>query len=217
MATPPPLPNRGKGLAIRQFTSPVPYQFDNMPGMPSRPDNPNPRPADPNNPNEVAISLRDVDRAKGNVVGRWIIFNSQAINKARFDYQTDLRTGERLNVGTIKIEYINLKLCGFPDRSLADFLDIFESSSKGRFNWEEIRGPGPSVAGKSKWTFYTIRDKVLTPAQVKKLQKSRAPIGAAQKRRTYTKGGQRNVFGKGGRRVKPLSQLKLKVRRNKTI
>lgn len=199
-------------MAIRQFTSPIPYQFDNMPGMPSRPDRP---PTDPNAPTDsqgTFISLRDVDRAKGNVVGRWIIFNSQVIEKARFDYQYDLQTGERRNVGVIKIEYITLKMCGFPDRSLADFLDIIESSSKGRFNWNEIRGPGPSVEGQSLWPFYVIKDKSRTPKEVKRIQATRAPIGAAQKRRTYTRGGQRNVFGKGGRRVKPLAKLKLRKR-----
>src|SRR5689334_7269904 len=93
------------------------------------------------------VSTRDVQRASGSTYNQWIATNSTNVNRMRYDPDIDPHTGGNLGHGTITIEFLDLSMYKYPGRSVADWLDLFESSSKGRFAYYQIRGAGPSRKG----------------------------------------------------------------------
>jgi len=133
---------------------------------------------------------------RGSVFNQWISVNSTNVNRIRCDPDIDLKTGDQLGTGTISIEFLSLALYEYPNRPLNDFLDLFTSSSKGRYTYYEVRGPGPSMQGMGLWQpFVKIRGPVRTPAQVRELAKARKPRTERQRRRFYNVGGRRNAGG----------------------
>ena len=100
--------------------------------------------------------------------------------------------------GTITIEFLSGATYAYANRPVADWLDLFESSSKGRFVYFEVRGPGPSRKGMGIWSSVKIRDAWRTAAEVRRMAQARRPMTAKQRQRTYTRGGKRGGYGAGG-------------------
>lgn len=172
MATPPPLPSRPAGANPSNFPA-----------------------------SARAISTRDVQRASGRTEGVWVYFDSTNVYAAKVDAGTDSKGG-KTGKGTITIEFLNGAQYEYPDRPMGDWLDLVESSSKGRFTYFEVRGPGKSVPGMGLWKpFKKVRGPTRTAAQVAAMKAAREPRHAAQQRRTYTRGGNRGAYGAGGRRL----------------
>lgn len=146
-------------------------------------------------PSSQAESDRNVTRARGKVTGIWVSVNSTNVNRVRFDPEYDLN-GNTTGMGTITIEFLSLAMYEYAGRSLADYIDIIESSSKGRFAYYEIRGAGPSRPGMGIWPSVRLRgpQRKVTSA----MRGARAPRTAAQRQRTYTVGGRRGAYGAGG-------------------
>lgn len=159
--------------------------------------------ADPANfsANAQRISTRDVQRAVGRSEGVWFEFDSQALMGGKVDPEYDL-DGKKTGRGLITIEYVSGAVWEFADRPMSDWYDLIESSSKGRFNYYEVRGPGPSRKGMGLWKPATeIKKAWRSSAEIAAIRYRREPRTRAQKRRTYTKGGRRQAFGAGGQRV----------------
>lgn len=106
--------------------------------------------------------------------------------------------GGKATMGVIEIEFLSGATYQYHNRPIADFMDMVESSSKGRFTYYEVRGPGPSRPGMGIWPSIKVRDGWRTAAEVRRMAHARRPRTAAQAKRTYTRGGQRGAFGKGG-------------------
>lgn len=117
----------------------------------------------------------------------------------RMDRDSDGQGG-KAQTGVITVEFVSGETWQYPNRSIADFVDMVESSSKGRFAYYEIRGPGPSsqVKGRGLWPGTKIRDAWRSAAEIKRIRHARRPITAAQKQRTYTRYGKRGGYGAGG-------------------
>lgn len=179
MATPPPLPPR-RSLPPTSFGIPEPGRRGALP--PALPGE-GPTSFDPSG---TVRSDRDIQEARGRTFGVWVSVNSQALNRIRFDPEYDLQ-GKLTGRGTITIEYLNLSQYEFPNRLNSEWFDLFESSSKGRYNWYRIRGH---------WPHRMIRgpQRRVTAA----MRRARAPQTAAQARRTFTSGGRRGAYGQGG-------------------
>ncbi len=105
-------------------------------------------------------------------------------------------------VGTIKIEFLNGAEWTYPGRSASDWLDLIESSSKGRYAYYQIRGPGPSRKGMGLWHGFESRPAWRSSAEVARMKRAREPVGRRQKRRLFTVGGKRNAYGAGGKMVR---------------
>lgn len=161
--------------------------------------------ADPRNfsANAQRISTRDVQRAVGRTTGVWVEFDSTNVMRAMVEPQYDL-DGKMTGVGTITIEFLNGAQYEYADRPMGDWFDLIESSSKGRFTYYEVRGEGKSVPGMGLWKpCRKIRNATRSAAEVARIKARREPRTAAQKRRTYTRGGKRGAYGAGGRRIRP--------------
>lgn len=179
------------------------------PSLPSR-SGPPPLPgrdvqADPRNFSGDAqrISTRDVQRAVGRMEGVWVDFDSQNVERARVDPDYDL-DGKKTGTGTIIIQFLNGWEYTYDNRPMGDWLDLVESSSKGRFTYFEVRGAGPSIEGRTIWPYSKKRKFAeRSAAQIEAMVRRRAPRTAAQKRRTYTRGGKRQAYGAGGRSIRP--------------
>jgi len=137
------------------------------------------------------ISSRDVQRATGRTQGVWVSTNSTWVDRMRFDPEYDL-DGNKTGRGIITIEFIDLSMFEYPDRSAADWMDLFESSSKGRFVYYAASG----------WAYKQLRKASLRGPALAAKKASRAPRGSRQKRRTFTVGGKRGAFGAGGKRAR---------------
>lgn len=149
------------------------------------------------------VSGRDVTRATGRTHGVWVAFTSTNVERAKVDPQYDLK-GELTGVGTITIQFLNGSQYEYADRPMSDWMDLIESSSKGRFTYYDVRGPGKSVPGMGLWKpCVQIGKPTRTPAEVAALAAKRQPRTAAQKRRTFTRGGKRQAYGAGGHWVRP--------------
>lgn len=138
------------------------------------------------------ISSRDVQRASGRTQGVWISTNSQFVDRMRFDPEYDL-DGNKTGRGVIVIEYIDLSMFEYPDRSMSEWMDLFESSSKGRYAKYIVIDGG--------WPYKTLRKGLLRGPALAAKKASRAPRGSRQKRRSFTVGGKRHAYGKGGKRL----------------
>lgn len=134
----------------------------------------------------------------GNVFNRWIGTNSTNVNRIRCEPYTD-KDGNQTGLGDIYVEFLSLALYKYPGRPLNDFLDLFTSSSKGRYTYYEVRGSGPSVEGKSIWPFVKLRGPQRTPAEVRRLAAKREPLGGLPALRYYNVGGRYQAGGAGGR------------------
>lgn len=128
----------------------------------------------------------------GGVFEIWISTNSTNVNRIRCDRDRD-RDGNPQKTGTITIEFLDLSLYEYPDRPLNDFLDLMTSSSKGRYAYYEVRGPGPSKPGMGIWPFRKLRgpQRKVTEA----MKEARQPRTEEQKRRFYNVGGRRRAGG----------------------
>ena len=178
MATPPPLPG------IRR-AGPPPLPGKGPPPLSSQRSGINAF-----DPQATQRSDRDIKEARGRNEGVWVSVDSTNVNRVRFDPEYDL-DGKKTGMGEIQIEFLNLSLYSYPNRPASDFLDIIESSSKGRFVYYEAR---PS------WPFKRLRG----PQRkvTREMIAARSPRTAAQKRRTYTVGGRRGSHGAGGARIR---------------
>lgn len=181
---PPSLPSRGNG---------------GPPSLPSRGAGPDIR-ADPRNFAAQAerISTRDVERAAGRTEGVWFAFDSTNVEMAMVEPEYDLQ-GQKTGVGIITIRFINGWEYEYPNRPMGDWLDLIESQSKGRFTYYEVRGEGPSVEGHTIWP-YSRKSKWIdrTAEEIARMVEQREPRTAKHQERTYTRGGKRQAFGKGG-------------------
>ncbi len=155
--------------------------------------------ADPRvfDPNAERISTRDVQRATGRSEGVWIHFDSTNVYAAKVDPEYDLN-GKKTGVGTIYIEFLSGAVYEYQNRPMGDWFDLIESSSKGRFTYYEVRGPGKSVPGMGLWPSTKIREATRSAETVAKMRKQREPRTEQQKKRTYTRGGKRGAYGAGG-------------------
>jgi hypothetical protein len=160
--------------------------------------------ADPRNfsQNASRISTRDVQRATGATYGVWVEFDSTNVLRAKVDPQYDL-DGKLTGVGLITVEFLSGATYEYDDRPMSDWFDLIESSSKGRFCYFEVRGPGPSRPGMGIWSHRQISGPTRSAAQVAAMVGNRQPRTREQKRRTYTRGGKRGAYGAGGRRIRP--------------
>lgn len=172
------------------------------PPLPSRP-NPSgrlPEGAIPGNfsPLGLRISTRDVQRATGSMEGMWVSFDSTNVEMAKVIPNTDGKGG-KTGTGTITIRFINGWEYEYQNRPMADWYDLVESSSKGRFTYYEVRGPGKSVSGQTLWP-YSRKTKWIdrSAAEIARMKAAREPMHAEQQRRTYTRGGKRGAYGAGG-------------------
>lgn len=180
--------------------------------LPSRSSGPPPLPsrlpggADPRNfsPDAQRISTRDVQRASGRTEGVWVEFDSTNVERAKVDPDYNL-DGKKTGTGTITIQFLNGSIYEYPDRPMGDWIDLIESSSKGRFTYFEVRGPGPSRKGMGIWTHRQIQQATRTAAEVAAMVAARQPRTREQKRRTYTRGGKRAAYGAGGRYIRPMA------------
>lgn len=160
---------------------------------------PGPLPPGDFDSNADRLSSRLMDNLPdGKVFGIWIATNSTNVNRIKCDPDLD-RQGNQTGTGTIYIEFLSLALYKYPGRPLNDFLDLFTSSSKGRFTYYEVRGPGPSAEGKSIWPFVKLRGPQRTPEQVRELAAKREPLGGLPALRYYNVGGKYQAGGRGGR------------------
>lgn len=173
-AVPPPLPSRSRDAYA------TPSQFD---------------------PNRGRISTRDVQRASGQTYSVWVSVNSTNVNRMKYEPDRDSEGNQKAQ-GTIWIEFLSGATYAYPNRPLADWIDLFESSSKGRFVFWEVRGPGPSRQGMGIWPSIKIRDGWRTSSEIKSMQRKRQPVTAQQRKRTYTRHGQRGAYGKGGVKIR---------------
>lgn len=126
------------------------------------------------------ISTRDVQRASGRTYSQWVSTTSQWVNRMRFDPEYELETGDMTGRGTITIEFIDLSMFEYPDRSAADWLDIFTSSSKGRFMHGVVIG---------NWKYIQLKKASRSSAEVRRMAAIRAPRGQRQGKRSYVAGG----------------------------
>jgi hypothetical protein len=145
----------------------------------------------------TVTSDRDVQRASGRTTGVWVQVSSTNVEMMKVEPEYNL-DGELTGVGTITIQFLNGAQYEYPDRPMADWYDLVESSSKGRKTYWDVRGPGRSRKGMGIWPFRQIRSATRTPAQVAALAGRRQPQTAAQRARRFTRGGKRNAFGAGG-------------------
>jgi hypothetical protein len=157
-----------------------------MPALPSRGQTPQ------------RFSGRDAGPATGKNEGVWVAFASTNVMQARADPQYDL-DGQKTGVGTITIEFLDGSQYEYDDRPMGDWYDLVESSSKGRFAYYEVRGPGKSRPGMGLWKpCRQIRKATRTAAQVAALRADRQPRGPKQRQRRFTVSGRRNAYGAGG-------------------
>lgn len=143
-----------------------------------------------------AYSSREAEFARNRTYSRWVAANSTWVNRMRFDPQFDF-DGDPTGQGTITIEFLDLSMFEYEGRSTADWLDILESSSKGRYAYYVIL--------KRRWPYTQLKKASRTSREVHEIAEKRNPRTKKQKRRTFTVGGQRNAFGKGGKRLKKRS------------
>ncbi len=147
------------------------------------------------------ISTRDVARGTGKLFGDWVNFDSTNVMRAKYEPNVD-SAGNRQPIGTIWIEFVSGAEYRYRNRAAGDFMDLVESSSKGTFAYDEIRGPGKSIPGMGKWKpCEKIRSAWRSRAEQNEIKRKRQPIGAKQRARTYTRGGKRNAFRLGGART----------------
>lgn len=160
--------------------------------------------ADPSNFSAGAqrISTRDVQRAGGRTFGVWVHFDSTNVYAAKVDPDYDLE-GKLVGTGTITIEFLNGSRYAYPDRPMGDWFDLIESSSKGRFTYYEVRGPGPSRKGMGIWNHVELNGPTRSADAVARMKAAREPRHAQQKKRTYTRHGKRGAYGAGGQRIRP--------------
>jgi len=178
----------------------LPERSTQPPALPAR----LPGGADPANfpASAQRISTRDVQRSSGRTEGVWVHFDSTNVEMAKVDPQYDLQ-GKKTGVGTITVQFLSGAQYEYPDRTMGDWHDLVESSSKGRYTYFTVRGPGPSHPGMGLWPFRQLRSATRSPAEVAALVARRQPRTAEQRRRTFTRGGKRGAFGAGGRSVRP--------------
>jgi hypothetical protein len=149
-------------------------------------------------------SSRSVNRQTGRTENVWFSFSSTNVNKAKVDPDYDLESGKKLGTGTITIEFVSGATYEYADRPMSDWYDLITSSSKGRFSYFEVRGPGRSRKGQGVWKpCVQILQAWRSKAEVRAIKAARQPLTAKHKLRTYTRGGQMNAFGKGGKRIRP--------------
>lgn len=162
--SPPPLPSRGGPPPLPGIRTPDVYagreQIDG---------------------DHQRISTRDVQRASGRTYGVWVSTTSQWVNRMRYDPEYDLQTGYTTGRGTITIEFLDLSMFEYPDRSAADWIDLFSSSSKGRFVYYAAKG----------WTYRQLKKASRSSREVARLSALRAPRGQRQGKRSYVAGGKR--------------------------
>lgn len=168
-AVPPPLPPRGT-------PPPLPGQLNFQSGQQQ--------------------STRDVPfLAGGAILNQWIaIPDSTNVNRIRCDQDIDLN-GNRLPTGTIYIEFLNLSLYQYNNRPMNDFVDLFTSSSKGRYTHFEVRGPGPSRPGMGIWPAIKLRGPLRSAAQTRRIARARQPRTQVQRLRYYNVGGRARAGG----------------------
>lgn len=125
-------------------------------------------------------------RPVGNIFGQWVAVNSTNVNRIRCDQDTDA-SGNRLPTGTVLIEFLDLSLYEYKPVPLNSYLDLFSSSSKGRYvHYQVIPGwPKPTK----------LRGPQRSSAEVRALRGSRQPRNEQQRRRYYNVGGRRNAGG----------------------
>ena len=147
-------------------------------------------------PNARVHSGRDVPFLPGGqLFGQWVSVNSTNVNRIMFEQDTD-QQGNRLPTGSIYIEFLSLALYKYPGRTAGEFMDLFTSSSKGRFSYYQVRGPGPSVEGMGLWQpFIKLRGASRSASEVRRLAQARQPRTERQRRRFYNVGGRRNAGG----------------------
>ncbi len=147
------------------------------------------------------ISTRDVARGTGKLFGDWVNFDSTNVMRAKYEPNVDSQ-GNRQPIGTIWIEFVSGAEYKYRNRPAGDFMDLVESSSKGRFSYYEVRGEGPSHKGMGLWKpCEQTRQAWRSKAEQASIRKKRQPVGAKQQQRTYTRGGKRRAFGAGGKRL----------------
>jgi len=185
---PPPLPTRvPPPLPSRRPTSvpPLPHQPPPLPGE---------RPGE-FDPFADVQSGRDVPALPGGaILGRWVAVNSTNVNRIMAEQDVD-GYGRRLPTCTIYIEFLSLALYKYPNRPLGDFLDLYTSSSKGRFCYYEVRGPGTDGPGMGKWPCVRLRGPQRSAVRVRQLARNRQPKTHAQALRYYTVGGKARAGG----------------------
>lgn len=154
-------------------------------------------------PNRVGnrVSTRDVKRVSGSIYGVDFFPNSTNVNRMRCDRDVDAN-GEPLNKGTITIEFLSGATYKYADRPITDWMDLVESSSKGRFTYFEVRGPGKSRKGMGIWSGVMVRPAFRSKSEVADMRRKREPVTAEQRKRTYTRGGRRGAYGAGGVRIR---------------
>jgi len=149
-------------------------------------------------------STRSVNRQTGRTENQWFSFDSTNVNRAKVDPDYDLETGEKLGTGTITIEFVNGAEYEYPDRPMSDWYDLITSSSKGRKTYFDIRGPGRSRKGMGLWRpFRQTVQAWRSKQEIRAIKAAREPATAAHRRRTFSRGGQTNAYGKGGKRIRP--------------
>lgn len=167
---PPPLPRQG----------PPPLSVGGPPPLPGRSPPPLPweRPDDVSfDPNATIRSDRDIGRIGGYTYGVWVSANSTNVNRFRYDPYRDLK-GNLTGSGIITIEFLDLSMYEYPDRPGLDYLDLFQSSSKGRFVYYEVRRD---------WKFIKLRGSQRKVTAT--MRAARAPVTKRQKQRTFKLGG----------------------------
>ncbi len=127
----------------------------------------------------------------GTTYGVWIAFSSTNVYAGMYEPDYETRGGDsvRTGKGTITLEFLDGSKYEYPGRSAADWLDIISSSSKGRYAFYNIRGPGPSHKGMGIWTFRQVSGPTRSKAEVARMRAQREPTTAKQRQRTYISRG----------------------------
>jgi len=112
----------------------------------------------------------------------------------------DLETGGKTGFGTITVEFVSGAMYEYENRPMGDWMDLITSSSKGRYGWYVIKGPGPPVKGKSRWPFKQIKEAWRSRDQIKAIVDARQPKTRQHKKRFFKRGGK--TYGIHGMRAR---------------